>query len=450
MGTPICDFVGAYCEKKSVRLHMPGHKGKRFLGFEDLDITEIDGADVLYSAHGIIDESQKNAAELFGAARTLYSTEGSSLCIRAMVYMLTLLSKKQGRAPRILSGRNAHKAFMYAAALSGADVEWLYPQSNHGIVCCTVSPEMLEARLGEMAELPVAVYVTSPDYLGNVADIKGLSRVCAKYGVCLAVDNAHGAYLKFLENDMHPMTLGADLCCDSAHKTLPVLTGGAYLHISQSSDSLFADVADSAMSLFASTSPSYLILQSLDAANVYISDGYRQRLARISARSARLTERLTQGGYRLVGDEPLKLTIQTKKYGYLGYEMAQMLSDRGMVCEFYDDDYVVMMLTPELDEEKTEHLADVLLSIPPRAEITSLPPVVPMPQRAMSVRDAIFSPSVELDVEMCEGRVLATAGVSCPPAVPVAVCGEVIDRAVIDCLLYYGIKKCRVTTACEL
>ena len=447
MGTPICDFVGAYSRRESVRLHMPGHKGNRFLGFEELDITEIDGADVLYNAHGIIEESQKNASELFGTARTLYSTEGSSLCIRAMVYMLTLLSKKQGKSPRILAGRNAHKAFMYAAALSDVDVEWLYPESDDGLVCCVISPERLDKRLSEMAELPVAVYITSPDYLGNVADVKGLSQVCRKHGVCLVVDNAHGAYLKFIENDVHPISLGADICCDSAHKTLPVLTGGAYLHISHRADRMLFDVADSAMSLFASTSPSYLILQSLDAANAYMSDGYGQRLAELSERVSALRARLSAGGYCLASDEPLKLTIKAKRYGYRGYELADLLSERGFVCEFYDEDAIVMMFTPEIGEAEINALGGVLLSIPKRAAIDAVPPPMPTPERAMTVREAMFSPSVELEVEKCEGRVLAAASVSCPPAIPIAVCGEIIARKVINSLLYYGITRCRVCCA---
>lgn len=84
-----------------------------------------------------------------------------------------------------------------------------------------------------MKRKPAAVYITSPDYLGNLADIGGMSDVCRKYGVLLIVDNAHGAYLHFLPKPEHPLDLGAEMCCDSAHKTLPVLTGGAYLHISQ-------------------------------------------------------------------------------------------------------------------------------------------------------------------------------------------------------------------------
>jgi arginine/lysine/ornithine decarboxylase len=207
------------------------------------------------------------------------------------------------------------------------------------------------------------------------------------------------------------------------------------------------DVADSAMSLFASTSPSYLILQSLDAANAYMSDGYGQRLAELSERVSALRARLSAGGYCLAGDEPLKLTIKAKRYGYRGYELADLLSERGFVCEVYDEDAIVMMFTPEIGEEEINVLGGVLLSIPKRAAIEAVPPPMPTPERAMTVREAMFSPSVELEVEKCEGRVLAAASVSCPPAIPIAVCGEIIDRKVINSLLYYGITRCRVCCA---
>ena len=119
------------------------------------------------------------------------------------------------------------------------------------------------------------IIIKSPDYLGRTADIKGIADVCHRKGVLLIVDNAHGAYLKFSENDDHPLTLGADICCDSAHKTLPVLTGGAYLHLSKELvskydyDDLY-EYIKSVMCMNGSTSPSYLILQSLDLCNRYL------------------------------------------------------------------------------------------------------------------------------------------------------------------------------------
>ena len=111
MDTPICDFVRTYVSSDPMRLHMPGHKGINFLGFEDRDITEIDGADSLYEANSIIQASERNASRLFGC-RTYYSTEGSSLCIRAMLYLCMLYSKQEGKEPLIAAARNVHSAFI--------------------------------------------------------------------------------------------------------------------------------------------------------------------------------------------------------------------------------------------------------------------------------------------------------------------------------------------------
>ena len=149
-----------------------------------------------------------------------------------MVYLLSLYGKQQGKKPLIAAARNAHKAFLTAAAMLDAEVQWLYPRHPDSYLSCDLSPEELEEFLQSAPEKPTAVYLTSPDYLGNTADIRRLAEVCHRWGVLLAVDNAHGAYLKFLPKSMHPIDLGADICCDSAHKTLPVLTGGAYLHLS--------------------------------------------------------------------------------------------------------------------------------------------------------------------------------------------------------------------------
>ncbi len=441
MKTPICDFVREYAGSDSARLHMPGHKGKGPLGIEGLDITEIDGADVLYRSHGIIRESEKNAAALFGSARTVYSTEGSSLSIRAMLYLVCLWAKENGKRAHILAGRNAHAVFTYAAAMLDFDVTWLYPEDN---IFSFASVEQTEKAIAAMGEPPTALYVTSPDYLGSFANIAALSGICKKYGVLLLVDNAHGAYTRFLFETRHPINLGADMCADSAHKTLPVLTGGAYLHISKSAPALFAENAERAMALFASTSPSYLILQSLDAANAYLADGYSAKITRFENAVGDLRDTLEKAGYMTVGSEPLKLTLAPKSFGYTGYELAEILKKSGIVCEFYDVDYLVMMFTPEMGDIMLERVQKALESIPKRDPISESAPVFARAERAMSVREATLAPSEIVSVREARGRVLADAGVSCPPAIPIVMCGEVIDDEQIRLFEYYGIDTVRV------
>lgn len=422
---------------------MPGHKGRALLGAEGIDITEIDGADVLYSPTGIIAKSEKNAEELFGSGRTVYSTEGSSLSIRAMLYIASLWGKSNGKDNLVLAGRNAHRVFHSGAALLGLDVEWLYGESE-GFISCNITPEYLERAISECAKKPFAVYLTSPDYLGNTLDIKSLSEVCQEYGVLCLVDNAHGAYLKFLPESRHPMDLGAHMCADSAHKTLPALTGAAYLHISKDAPKMLWDCADSAMSLFASTSPSYLILQSLDAVNKYLSEGYAQKLAVFSEKIAETKKRLSERGYMLLGNEPLKITVKAKEYGYLGAELAVILEEKGIICEFCDRDYLVLMLTPEITDSELVLLENVLCSIEKKEKISEIPPISEKCERVLPIRDALMSSGREIDVDGAVGCVLANAAISCPPAIPVAVCGERLTESAVKAMKYYGIEKVTV------
>lgn len=446
MDTPICDFVAQYTQGNPLRLHMPGHKGASLLGCEARDITEISGADVLYHPQGIIRQSENNAASLFGSGRTLYSTEGSSLPIRAMLYLLSLFAAQQGRKCVVAAGRNAHKVFVTAAALLNLEVRWIFPQTGNEFISCQITPAALSGFLDRQPEKPTAVYITSPDYLGNMTDIRALAEVCHSRGILLLVDNAHGAYLNFLPESHHPMALGADLCCDSAHKTLPVLTGGAYLHISKSAPSLFYEAADRAMALFASTSPSYLIMQSLDLANRYLADHYRERLLAAGERWHNVKKQLRQAGFLLAGSEPMKLTILPKPYGYTGDQVAELLEAQNIFCEFSDPDHLVMMLSPEFGEDTVQHICNALLSIPPQPPILVFPPRLPQPEQAVSIHDALFLACEDIPTERSLGRIMASPTVSCPPAIPIVSCGERISAEAIQAMVYYQIKSVCVLT----
>ncbi|MBQ8821969.1 MAG: PLP-dependent transferase [Lachnospiraceae bacterium] len=443
MNTPICDFVNEYKKSEALRLHMPGHKGSSFLGVEALDITEIEGADSLYEAAGIIRESEENAGSLFGCA-TLFSTEGSSQCIRAMLYLATLYGKEKNRKPLILAAGNVHKTFLSGAALLDMDVEWMYPREQASYLSCRLDGSLVEEYLVNMQEKPAAVYLTSPDYLSNVAPIREIAEVCHRYDVLLLVDNAHGAYLKFLKESQHPCDLGADLCCDSAHKTLPVLTGGAYLHLGNDLPEYLKQQAKNAMALFGSTSPSYLILQSLDRANAYLADGYCDSLQEFVCKVGKCKTSLIAHGYVLIGDEPLKITICAKAYGYEGTELAALLLKEDIVCEFADSDFIVFMVTPETGEEGLMRLEEILISIPRKSCEMQKAPVFTRCERVMSIREAMLSVSEEIPVDEAEGRTLAAASVGCPPAVPIVVCGQRISREAIEIFRYYGVEKCRV------
>lgn len=439
MKTPIVSFLKSYQEKSPVRMHMPGHKGAGILGFEGMDLTEIYGADELFAAEGIIKESEQNASSLFGCP-TYYSTQGSTLCIQTMCTILCQDAKSKGKTPKILAGRNAHRSFIHAAALLDFEIEWLYGNSDY--LSCKIHAEDLEKAIIE--SLPTAVYLTNPDYLGNLLDIKSLASVCKKHDVLLAIDNAHGAYLRFLEPSLHPIDLGANLCCGSAHKTLPVLTGGAYLHLSDSLNQVWKNDVKHFMEYFSSTSPSYLIMASLDATNEVLDTTFKKSLSECIQRVDGLKNTLTQHGYTILFGEPMKITISTKEFGYTGNEIANLLMECDIYPEFYDSDYIVLMPSPYNTKDDLKRLETCLCGIDRKPILINKPPKLEQSKKAMNVRQALFSSSITLDVSKSLGQVCSSVTVSCPPAILPVIPGEVISESSIEVMKYYGIETVRV------
>lgn len=437
MNTPIYDFVQNYIKSNTARLHMPGHKGVSFLGLETFDITEIKGADELYAPNGIILESEQNAARLFDTAKTVYSAGGSTQSIHAMLYLAYLRADKSSR-PFILAGRNAHKSFLYASAKLDIDVEWIYSQNTDSICSCIVTAESLENKLNSFEKKPFAVYITSPDYLGGMSDIQSLSRVCRKHNIPLLVDNAHGSYLKFYQTDLHPISLGADMCCDSAHKTLPVLTGGGYLHIAKDDKYGFSQNAVNAMRIFGSTSPSYLILQSLDLCNRYIDEKIKDDIKNCSEKVAELQYLINKKGFDIVSNEPLKIAVDFRGFDF---DFAEHFRSNGIEFEYADDDFVVFMFSPQNTDSDFQKLkiAFEKLNIQKTKEIEHFEFCVA--EKAISIRDAIFGEYEETDIENAINRICASPNVSCPPAIPIAVSGERITENHIELFKKYGIHK---------
>ena len=493
METPIFDFVKRYADSNPVRAHMPGHKGRgiilkekaaEFSGIYKYDITEVDGADYLSAPCGIIAESERNAGQLFGCD-TFYSTEGSSLCIRAMLYLVKKSAEQAGRKPHILAGRNAHASFVNTCAILDIDVDWIMPLETESYESCSVDGEYIEGYIADILQknvdntkndnqrsivsrsIPDALYVTSPDYLGNMLNIEELAEVCHEHGMLLLLDNAHGAYLKFLKKSAFPIDLGADICCSSAHKTLPVLTGGAYLHISKSTDSFFAENARQALSIFASSSPSYLILQSLDLCNEFLANkALKEKLYRETAKRVnRLKKQLEETGYSLEETEPLKITINLTNIGIDGNTVSETLKDDNIITEYHDEAHIVMMFSPANTDEDFLKVETVLTRIheatngaypmdsyknsksacsesdfpyiesPIQNSNKANTKRIPQPIRSMSFKDAMMARAEYVDVKDSIGRIMAHPVLSCPPCVPLYVYGEVIGE---DILNYYS------------
>ncbi len=483
--TPIADFLDEYAGKQVVRAHMPGHKGSASGSFaSDLDITEISGADSLYEADGIILESENNASVLFGTKHSFYVTEGSSQAIKAMCLLAIRMSQKQAgtgaKKPVIIAGRNAHRSFVSAAELLGFEVEWLVGENRASLMECRVTPEILEEKLqkagfcneaeGETPEnnagrMLAGIYITSPDYLGNMADIKALAEVAHKHGILLLVDNAHGSYLKFLKKDRHPVTSGADLVCDSAHKTLPVLTGGAYLHVSKRLKKDF-DMTEIRQALlrFGSTSPSYLILRSLDLANAFLSgcaeEGYFDKCCE---KISEIKSICSEKGLVFSGDEPMKLCVDLAASGLKEEKSTaagNIFRNMEIEPEFADRDYLILMFSPLNKPEDFEKVKQVLFMLAEKTGKVSQTKSkgvcaddcirdFSMPVKKHEPSEIILLPRIKVNVNDALGLVAADVPVSCPPAILPVIPGEVVDENIIKILKYYGIKEIYVEKSFE-
>lgn len=189
------------------------------------------------------------------------------------------------------------------------------------------------------------------------------------------------------------------------------------------------------------TSPDYLgFVADLSA----LAEGYERKLAAFTAQVQTTKEHLRKAGFTLSGGEPLKLTPETRAYGYEGAELAAPLAQKQMFCEFCDRDYLVLMVTPETTVDGLKQLEDALLALPRKPALPDLTPAFCRCERVLSPRAAMLGACENLPVEQCVGRILASPSVGCPPAVPIVLCGERITVQALNAFSYYGITHCTV------
>lgn len=433
-------FIDHYIERGDSRFHMPGHKGNApLLAVSDLqryDLTEIAGADSLYEADGILRKLEERAARLYGAADTLLSAGGSTLCIQ------TMLAAAFGPGDTVLAVRNVHAAFLNACTLLRLNPVWIYPEAvdSSGVSGAAAPWQIKEA----LAAHPKAkgVYLTTPDYLGTMTDIAAIAAICHAKGLPLLVDNAHGAALRFLPPDRHPMTLGADLCCDSAHKTLPVLTGGAFLH---SGGRYGRKLLKERMALFGSTSPSYLILLSIDLCLDYLEGEGRKEYLETAEAVERLRGFCAANGVPVLhGGDPLKLSVGTGLLGYSDTDAGTHFRGRRIEPEYIGGGYTVLMASPFNTESDWERLKTAVFTLKPKPALKADPVSFRPSPVLMPLWQAAFADAEEVSPADAVGRIAARTVIACPPGVPVAVPGEEITPNVEKILKNSGILSVKV------
>lgn len=443
--SPLYKALLKYAHENPARFHMPGHKGTAaplFGVFGEalcFDVTELPETDNLFDDTGAILEAEKAAARVYKTRETLFSAGGSTLCIQAM---LRLVSKGGGS---IICARNIHRAAVNAMALLGIEPVWIWPRPFEGSTLPgVISPADIEEAVLQNPDVS-AVYLTSPDYYGVLSDIKGIASICHRHNLPLLVDNAHGAHLNLLEGNLHPITQGADMTCDSAHKMLPALTGGAFLHINSTRFS--REEAKEAMILFGSTSPSYLIMLSLDLARVWMECDGKVEFENLREKVASMRKICLAHGFFTSPDavfDPVRLTIDTASRGVSGESAALLLRQQGISIEMNDTRHIVLLPTPFNLQNDFMRLENALNNLP-------LSPPIPFevlpqekPSRLTSMRDAIMSQNETVDIEAAGGHIAAEAKCPCPPGVPFSMPGELISEEMAKSLKSYGVLKIKV------
>ncbi|MCL6522790.1 MAG: DegT/DnrJ/EryC1/StrS family aminotransferase [Firmicutes bacterium] len=459
---PLVEAVEAYVREGVVRFHMPGHKGgrgaspaiRRLLGERAFraDVTSVEGLDDLQEPTGVLAAAQALAAAAFGADRSYFLVNGTSAGVQAMI----LAATQPGG--RLLLPRNMHKSALAGLVLSGAWPVWLEPEREADFgLALGVAPHRLEAALERgRAE---ALLLLSPNYYGVVPDLGAAAALARRRGLPLLVDEAHGPHFGF-----HPalpppaLRLGADASAQGAHKLLGGLTQASLLHLRRGR--LSEERVEGALRLLQSTSASYLLMASLDAARaemqergrelveraIRLADGLRAALGRVPG--LRLLDRRVLGGPAAAWLDPLKVTVSVRDLGLSGREVELILRRRHRIqVEMSDLFNVVLIVGSGNTEEETERLVRAFRRLAAEAPRLRRPETAalleraaalagaPAPEVAVLPREAWFAAAERVELEAARGRVAAETVTSYPPGIPIVSPGERISGDVLDFLV---------------
>ena len=451
----LIDRLKEYGEGDYYPFHMPGHKRQIKLGITSfpnpfsVDITEIDGVDNLHHAEGILRESMYYAASVYGADRSWFLVNGSTCGI------LSAICAAVNPGEKILVARNSHKAAYNAAALNRLEPVYVYPDviDKFGIQG-GVRPEAVKAVLERESNIK-CIYITSPTYEGIVSDVGSIARLAHQYGIPLIVDEAHGAHFPFGKSfPASALDCGADIVVQSLHKTLPSLTQTAVMHFRKG----FADLEriERYLSVFQSSSPSYVFLSSIDACVRYMAGAGREEMGRYEERLHRFYDRLEGlknlqyldnqicGKYGVWGRDFSKLVFFPGNCRDVpnGPAMASLLREKyhlepEMACSPY-----VLLMTSLMDaQDGLERLLQALYEIDGR---TALDAVFRRTETVPSAAAGIPSVTVRIPAEAwrekgemvllsrAAGRVSGAFVTVYPPGIPLLVPGEKIDSEMIE------------------
>lgn len=420
--------------KGTYPFHMPGHKRnyKYLKNYAPLDVTEIETTDNLHSPLGAIKSALDNTTRVFGSKKTFYITGGSTTAIFAAIKSVT----KKG--DQIIIARNCHKSVWSAAEVLNLKTDYVCPKINLNLgVFGEVAPESIEKLLSEKPYS--AVVITSPTYEGIVSDISSIAKIVHKFGAVLIVDAAHGAHLGFSEDfPKSARHLDADIVIESAHKTLPCLTGSAMLHIC--SDSIDETRVSEAISTFMTSSPPYPIIYSLDdmthlldKKGAKLFKNYSALLDNFYKRCESLKNLFLFKGEEAFSFDKGKILILTKKANINGFKLKEMLLKKKIATEMAENELCLCMTSIADTKKGFDKLFSALKKIDKTllTEEKETKVSYSLPRREIYPYEAKGKESVYIIPSESEGKIASEYIFAYPPGCPIIAPGEIITKEVL-------------------
>jgi lysine decarboxylase len=455
--TPILNILKDYIKTKIVRFHMPGHKGGRIIHKEikkllgtavfQADVTNVPGMDDLHQPHGAIKEAQEKAASFFGAEATYFLINGSSCGLQALVMTVC------GPGEKILVPRNIHRSILGGIIISGAVPVFYNPEydEDYGIPLGT-SVEVIESSLASYPDCK-AVLVVSPTYHGIVSDIAAIAAITHRYNIPLLIDEAHGPHLSLNEKlPQGSLQCGADGTVHGTHKILAALTQASMLHIKGTR--IDRRRLEAALKVLQSTSTSYLLLSSLDAAraqaegmgsslierSIRLADYVRTRVKEIAGLEVMDGSYVQKAG--VFGLDSTKVVIKVRDLGVTGYWLENKLRQRyGVQIEMSDLNTLLLIMSFANTKHDADAFVNGLRTIVREVQESDptdrakLPAIPPVPAVVLSPREAFFTAAVSIPLKEAAGRVSAEVIACYPPGIPVICPGEVFSEEIVNYLL---------------
>lgn len=444
---PLVDALEKFYKNPMMQFHIPGHTGghacyqpfKKLIGNRALllDTTdEFDSLGTLHPATGPIKEAQELAAAAFGAKRTFFLVGGST------IGNLTLAMCKTQKGQKVIVNRNCHRSILTGMIISGAEPVWVLPEKlEEWSLWGEITPESIEKALKENEDASM-VWITNPTYEGIVSDIKAISKICKKYDVPLIVDEAHGCLWNFNKNlPTTSMNLGADAVVHSLHKTGGSMSQSSMLHITKGSK-FDPDEIERTLQLLQTTSPSMLLMTSIDAAraNLESKRGKRQ-LKRAIQYAGYVRKKLhkTEGVQVLEANDKFDRDI-TKIFitvdGLSGKRLESILEiDFDIEVESASDMGVLLLINIGNTKQEIQYLVNAVEKIA-RSNYSDIYYIekrkhMPLlsPKIVMNPREAYYSKKETVEKEKAAGRVSAEVIAECPPGISILLPGELITEA---------------------